>query len=599
MPVNDPNNPIDARYINTDGDAMAGPLLLETPASDLAAVTKIYVDRLLASVTGIIPGLLRRDGSLPMTGPLTLSGAPLNADHAARRAYVDAVMTYAQALAAAMLRHDGTVAMTGLLTLSGAPVNPAHAATKAYVDGLPVGLSTYDAVVAAAGGDYTSVVAACAGEAAGAKIFIKSGTYNEAANIQMQDGQMLIGENPEDTIIDFGAANRKVTFVGGVTNLMVRDLTLQNSIANYVVDMSGNYATVHNCRIFGLVAGFSGVRFAGQQCILSDNYIDGFSKVNEHGAVLGQYSKVYGNTFNDCSRGFSGGSNYLLAENIFLNIGLRQGLIGAGSVLNANFFGGGVQLDINGADVTISGNFINGAGGIVFGGDYDNVAITGNIFDGSMVMCNQTTVSDVTIAGNVFKGGSGVNFRGFNSVISGNAFQGAAFISLHANSHDLCVTGNNLNSSTAVPKILDSGTANTAKNNAGMDLQSEKAFSRMENTSGGPLVAGDCVVLKAVAAGDEVDTTVAQGDDLIFGMLDENIANAAHGAIQTEGKTAKLKCNGVVAIAIGDLLGTFAGAGIAMKAAAGDMAFAVALEVYAGADSLGVIDAILIKPRKV
>ncbi len=46
-------------------------------------------------------------------------------------------------------------------------------------------------------------------------------------------------------------------------------------------------------------------------------------------------------------------------------------------------------------------------------------------------------------------------------------------------------------------------------------------------------------------------------------------------------------------------MGTFTAAGISMKAAAGDMAFAIALEVYAGADSLGVIDALLITPRKV
>ena len=121
----------------------------------------------------------------------------------------------------------------------------------------------------------------------------------------------------------------------------------------------------------------------------------------------------------------------------------------------------------------------------------------------------------------------------------------------------------------------------------------------MENTSGGALVEGDVVVIKAVAAGDEFDTTVNQGDDMVLGMLDAGINNNAFGPVQTEGFTDKLKVNGVANIGIGDLLGTHTVAGIARQAAAGDMAFAIALEVYAGADSNGVIDALLIKPRKV
>lgn len=590
------------QYIDAASAAM-GALMVRldgsTPMTGLLTLSGAPVNPLHAGTRGYIDGLdaanLQLDGSRVMTGLLTLSGAPVNANHAATRAYV-------LGLDVLNLRLDGTRPMTGDLTLSALPTLPAHAASKAYVDALPTGLSTYDAVVAAAGGDYTSVLTACATEAAGARIFIKRGTYNEINNIQMKDGQQLIGENPEDTIIDFGAANRGITFVGGPTNLLIRDLTVQNSLANYTINLSGNFATVENCRILSAGGANSGVTFPGQYCILSNCYIDGFAAVNREGAAFpGANNKAIGNTFNNCSRGLTTvGGDADIIGNTFLTIGQRQCMIYAGSVVAGNTFSGGVQVDISGADVLVTGNYINGAVGLGFQGNFDNVVIAGNLFDGSQVSCNLATVSDVSITGNVFKGGAGILFRGFNSAISGNIFQGAAFLTLHADSHDNVINSNNLASSTNVPKIVDNGTANVAMKNGAMDSLSEKDFRRMENTSGGGLTAGDVVVLKAAAAGDEITTTVNQGDDMVFGMVeDANIANAAFGNIQVEGKTVKLKVNGTIAIGIGDLLGTFTAVGISMKAAAGDMAFAVALEAYAVADSNGVIDALLIKPRKV
>jgi len=127
----------------------------------------------------------------------------------------------------------------------------------------------------------------------------------------------------------------------------------------------------------------------------------------------------------------------------------------------------------------------------------------------------------------------------------------------------------------------------------------DRVLKRVKNTSGGALAAGDAVVLKAVAAGDEVTTTTTQGDDLIYGMITGAVADGAYIDILQEGKTTVLKVDGTTDIAIGDLLGTFTTAKIAMKAASGDMAFAMALEAYTTDDSNGVIDALLITPRKV
>ena len=80
-------------------------------------------------------------------------------------------------------------------------------------------------------------------------------------------------------------------------------------------------------------------------------------------------------------------------------------------------------------------------------------------------------------------------------------------------------------------------------------------------------------------------------------MYLESTANTNFGVVLQTGYTKLLKVNGTTDIAIGDFLGTFTSAGIAMKASAGDMCFAMALEAYTTDDSNGVIDALLFSPR--
>jgi len=160
------------------------------------------------------------------------------------------------------------------------------------------------------------------------------------------------------------------------------------------------------------------------------------------------------------------------------------------------------------------------------------------------------------------------------------------------------VEGNNLvYSRWATAPINDAGTVTYIdSDNEGITPDLIKEYRNVKNTSGGALAAGDVVVLKAVAAGNEVTTTVNQGDDKVYGMAAEAIANGAYGYVQVKGKTTVLKVNGTVDIAIGDPLGTYTAAGIAMKAGAGDQAFAIALEAYTTDDSNGVIDAYIKSP---
>jgi len=100
-----------------------------------------------------------------------------------------------------------------------------------------------------------------------------------------------------------------------------------------------------------------------------------------------------------------------------------------------------------------------------------------------------------------------------------------------------------------------------------------------------------------VAAGNEVTTPAAVGEDQVFGMLGENIVNNAYGYVQVGGKTTLLKAtNAGGNIAIGDFLCTEIG-NRARLAAAADMAFAISLEDCDAVDQ--VIDALLIVPRKI
>jgi len=208
----------------------------------------------------------------------------------------------------------------------------------------------------------------------------------------------------------------------------------------------------------------------------------------------------------------------------------------------------------------------------------------------------------IIISGNIFRGIAGnqgfvignyvnnIKIEGNNSTVYGTAQH-----ILLTNDTKQTIISNNFSSNVATYTM---GAGTIIKNNRGLDMTQETEMAYVKNTSGGDLVAGNVVVIKADADGYEVTITTTQGDDLIFGMLAEDIANDAYGYIQTLGKTTLLKVDGTTDIAIGDFLGTFTSAGIAMKAASGDMAFAIALEAYTADDSSGVIDALLIKPRK-
>ncbi len=128
-----------AAQVSRSGDTMTGPLILSgDPVDVLGAVTKQYADAVRSDLTAQIDTRVIKTGDT-MSGHLSHDLAPTAPQHTATKAYVDASDDARVAVAGD--------AMTGPLLLSGPPTDDLHAATKAYVDN-----GSYQSVV---GGDVT------------------------------------------------------------------------------------------------------------------------------------------------------------------------------------------------------------------------------------------------------------------------------------------------------------------------------------------------------------------------------------------------------------------------------------------------------------
>jgi len=108
------------------------------------------------------------------------------------------------------------------------------------------------------------------------------------------------------------------------------------------------------------------------------------------------------------------------------------------------------------------------------------------------------------------------------------------------------------------------------------------------------------IVIKEKSTGRAyaINTTAVKGDDLVLGVVIENISSNSDGFVMLEGQT-KLRVNGITDIQKGDFLGAYTEAGVACKAESGDMAIAIALADYTADDSNGLIDVLVCTPRKI
>ena len=442
---------------------------------------------------------------------------------------------------------------------------------------------TYDCIVDSAGyGDYTSLYDAI--QAGHTTIFIRNGNYEEKNSITPLDNTTITGESRTGTIIDFGnnTINLSARYVS-FSNLTLYSesdthfITFGVDTSPYETEYSLDNVYLYWHTITPTTYAITATGYYGILRI-TNSYID-----------VPNISSAWGIHLN--------GKGSIIANNLTF---LGQGSLAKAFYLSPYSYGIG-QL----TNIFIRGVFNSTVSAKIVGTTLSNLMnYTSRVQPFNFIL----HVDDVcTISGII---GIDILLTGHNSSLS-NLYVGDFEITGNYTLNRISnarITDLTLGASTKY-NILDSITiTDTFTDNSGKNKLSkvsrgatlvEMDFAYIKNTSGGNLVAGNLVVLKAVAAGNEFTTTTSQGDDLVFGVLAEDIDDTDSGYVQTIGKTTLLKVDGTTDIAIGDFIGTSTTAGIGMKAGAGDMAVAISLEVYTTDDANGIIDALLITPRKI
>lgn len=421
--------------------------------------------------------------------------------------------------------------------------------------------------------------------ASGGKVVLLEGTFHFNSRVELDSYQNIQGQG-EGTIITvdtdcttlfraYGGAGTEKTGVkiGNFRAVCTGGLLVHNAVYFYYVNNSEIFNIVGEedadqlirCRYCNFIQ-IDKIRTSGTtgECIYGDEL---YFSIVSHCELSG-----------DPSEGaieISGDNNKIM-ENILSGAAQGVHIGGEGNIIAHNTCSynqqEGISIRVGSKDCIIESNYCQGNGQALNNG-YAN--IRGYRSDG----CKYSN--------NTCRFGIGGNVPKYGLWIDGSDAYGEKNV----------VIGNDLDNSGLTANFFDEGVlTHVEDNNIGIEITQIKHFRRVKNTSGGALAAGDVVVLKAVAAGNEITTTVVQGDDSVYGMVAEPLMNGDFGLVQVKGKTTDLKVNGTVAIAIGDLLGTYTVGGIAMKAGAGDQAFARALEAYAVADSAGVIDAYIKSP---
>lgn len=481
------------------------------------------------------------------------------------------------------------------------------------------GQTLYDRVVAASGGDHTTLAAAITASSAGDTIFVRSGTYSESAITSSLANLTIIGENPETTIISMGA--NTLTLSGARVRLQNMNLTA--STGNFT--LSGNYSEIQHC-ILSKTGNGQHLTLSGAYTAMRDSEFFDTSTggvIQQAISLSGLHASIY-NSYIECRIGLSGGQwlncsggyNKVFGTRFrTVNSAADGGLIATSGIHN-QFVGNTIQDSDNVLKpvflftnnyAVIANNNINGYWQFVDATSASYAVITGNMVL-TIYNAAQAVIAPraIVCVGNRFSTTSGSGTQtgialttssASHSIVSDNFLTGfATGISVGAGVTNATIHDNNLSGILTTP-MTDAGTATNARNNVGASALHDMTTVRMKNTSGATITAGEVVTYKSVAAGDEVTTTTAAGDTKVYGVATAAITNTSYGYIQTLGKTTILKVNGTTDIAVGDYLSCFTTAGIAQKASAGQMAFAIALEAYTTDDSSGVLDALIITPR--
>jgi len=419
--------------------------------------------------------------------------------------------------------------------------------------------------------------------AGGGEIRLDAGTHTLTTDIVIYNNVHLVGSGRDSTILEFSGLAKGITVTGtssvSVVNWSIKNLTLQNSnsTAGILIDYC-DYWTMENVRVTSCDQ--KGIRV---------RYSENFSVANcRFDSNTGNGVELIG----DSSGASVQSSGYLF----YLCLSDDNGAHGFSTDVDTNdFVPSGSFFECRAEDNTTVGFSTVGSG------DESFISCTSSSNTGDGFSCSAGNKSYTNCLSSQNSGdgydvsGGTVKFSSCRSVSdSGQAFNISATsgFSMTGCSHPATL-GNDLKGSVAA----SSPTADNVLGGPTSGFKSHQIVYGMENGSGGTISAGMVVVFKADSDGDVVTTTTTVGDDKVVGVAMVSMTDGRPASVMVQGKTTLLKVNGTTDIAIGDFLSTYSEAGIAAKASAGDMVFAIALEAYTTNDSAGVIDALIISPR--
>jgi hypothetical protein len=434
------------------------------------------------------------------------------------------------------------------------------------------GQTLYDAIVAASGGDYTTVGAAIT--AGKVNIFVTNGTYSEVTNVAVPANGMLVGESPGGVILDFASSSSYVVSTGEVSTIL--NITIKDNDRSPAFNTAGNRSFIDNLTF----------NSCGGQNMLVDSAHNQFGKIRVYSPVTNVETVTVQGSWNRFgSIIFEGASN--------VSIGGVDAVYDSGT---GNYYGSIISRNFKPSSATNA--FVKFAGTSTHA-DYVFIGSMANNGVGALVGA-ACSINHLAING-ADDVATGVNFYGFGTVnlltFNSSSTSSIPIKTVDTNAQKNVVVNAYIYGTIPTTYISDASTSQI--NFFPEYLPGAKKFKLMKNNSGGATAAGDvCILDTSDSSGDVYTTTTTGNSPLVIGMVAETTANAAKGYVQIGGKTTKLKVDGTTDIAVADFIATFTTVKIGQKGTVGGgNCFAIALEAYATDDSNGVIDALLVTVR--
>lgn len=376
----------------------------------------------------------------------------------------------------------------------------------------------------------------------------------------------------------FTGANTRcaVIYMNGFYNNFSSNECYNFSIMAYMVQTSCSVTDNH---FYGGAGGNNIINIAGNNFTVSSNHINAENDTTGTMIVTGS-SAQQGVIAN----------NHVYGGIRSIDLGATSGAV----VVSGNFLrilstaSSGRGIALNSPSNTVVGNTIYGqntTNAIAISVDSPHNTIVGNNIRNFASFCTVGSTGDYSIIASNTASQSGAT----GLVIASAALEVTAY-------GNILAAGATITNSEPTASIYDNRFVGGTTATAGGQVLTNKIIT-VRNSSGATINAGEIVVFRALAAGNEITTTTTGGDPKVYGMALTAISNNTNGSVLVDGKTTLLKVNGTTDIAVGDFISSYTTAGIGQKATAGQTAIAIALEAYSTDDSSGVIDALIIPPR--